>query len=224
PLREASRTTPIIFIGPSDPVAQGVVQSLAHPGGNITGFVGLEPSLGGKFLGLLKQIAPRLKRVAILFNPEVSGNRPFVDSATNAAPALAVDLLVAPIHQPADVEPAIARFEREPDCGLLIPPDTQMTAQRKLIIGLAARYRLPAIYAFRAATEDGGLISYGVDILDLFQKAAGYADRILRGENPGDLPVQQPTKFELAVNLSTAKSLGLEVSPALLAAADEVIE
>ena len=164
PLQQATRTIPIIFIGPSDPVAQGFVQSLAHPGGNITGFVVLEPSLGGKFLGLLKEIAPHLKRVAVLVYPEASGNRVFVDSAINAAPVLAVDLVVTPIREPAEIEPAITRLQREPDCGLLIAPDTQMNAHRKIIIELAARYRLPAIHAFRGATEEGGLISYGVDL------------------------------------------------------------
>ena len=136
PLQQATRTIPIIFIGPSDPVAQGFVQSLAHPGGNITGFVVLEPSLGGKFLGLLKEIAPHLKRVAVLVNPEASGNRVFVDSAINAAPVLAVDLVVTPIREPAEIEPAITRLQREPDCGLLIPPDTQMNTDRKIIIEL----------------------------------------------------------------------------------------
>jgi len=223
PLQQATRTIPIIFIGPSDPGAQGFVQSLPHPGGNITGFVVLEPSLGGKFLGLLKEIAPHLKRVPVFVNPEVSGNRVFVDSAINAAPALAVDLVAAPIREPTEIEPAITSL-REPDCGLLIPPNTQMNTHRKIIIELAARYRLPAIQAYRAATEEGGLTSYGVDLPELFRKAAEYADRMLRGEKPDDLPVQQPTKFELAINLTTAKSLGLEVPPALLAAADEVIE
>lgn len=224
PLLQATRTILIVFIGPSDPVAQGFVQSLAHPGGNSTGFIVLEPSLGGKLLGLLKEVVPRLNRIAVLFNPEVSGIGPFIDSGIRAAPALSVDLVLAPAREPAEIEPAIARFEREPNCGLLVPPDTLMNTHRKLIIELAARYRLPAIHSFRIATEDGALLSYGVDLPELFRKAAQYADRILRGEKPGDLPVQQPTKFELAINLKTAKSLGLEVPPALLAAAAEVIE
>jgi putative ABC transport system substrate-binding protein len=224
PVQQATRTTPIIFIGSTDPVAEGYVQSLAHPGGNTTGFTVLEPDHGGKLLGWFKEIAPRVRRITTLINPDNSGNRMLSESATTAARTLGMELVVAPVREGAEIEAAIAKLEHEPDCGLVVPPDPSLNTHRKLVIELAARYRLPAIYALRAATSEGGLISYGVDLPELFRQAAGYADRILRGEKPGDLPVQQPTKFELIVNLRTAKTLGLEVPTSLLVAADEVIE
>jgi len=224
PVQQATRTIPIIFIGSTDPVAEGFVQSLAHPGGNITGFTVLEPNHGTKLLGLFKEIAPHVRRITFLVNPDNSGNLSLSDSATMAAQTLAVELAVAPVRTPAEIEAAIAKLEREPNCGIVVPPDPTMNTHRKLIIELAARYRLPAIHALRVATAEGALISYGVDLPELFRNAAGYADRILRGEKTGDLPVQQPTKFELVINLKTAKALGLEVPDKLLALADEVIE
>jgi putative ABC transport system substrate-binding protein len=224
PVQQATRTVPIIFIGPADPVAEGFVQSLAHPSGNITGFTMLEPAQGAKLLALLKEIAPRLSRVIMLVHPESPGHRQFSESAARTAQRLAVEMVLAPVRDPAEIEAAIARLEGEPDCGLVVPPDPIINAHRKLIIELAARYRLPAIIGLRAASAEGALISYGVDVPELFRQAAVYAHRILQGEKPGDLPVQQPTKFELVINLKTAKTLGLEVPPTLLGAADEVIE
>jgi ABC-type uncharacterized transport system substrate-binding protein len=224
PVQRATHTIPIIFIGSTDPVAEGVVRSLAHPGGNVTGFTVLEPSHGAKLLGLLKEIVPRVRRVTVLVDPENPGNLLFAESVRTVAQTLAVEVVVALVRKPAEIEAAIARLEREPDCGLIVPPDPSMNTHRKLIIELAARYRLPAIHALRAATADGGLISYGVDIPELFRQAASYADRILRGEKPADLPVQQAGKFELVINLKTAKALGLEIPHSLLATADEVIE
>ena len=224
PVQQATRTIPVIFIGSTDPVAEGFVQSLAHPGGNTTGFTVLEPNHGSKLLGWFKEIAPRARRISVLVDPDNSGNLALAKSATMAARTLAMELTVAPVRAPAEIEAAIARLENEPDCGLVVPPDPLINTHRRLIIELAARYRLPAIYALRAATVEGGLISYGVDLPELFRQAARYADRILRGERPSDLPVQQPTKFELIINLKTARTLGLEVPPTVLASADEVIE
>ena len=224
PVQQAIRTVPVIFLGSADPVADGFVQSLAHPGGNMTGFTVLEPSVGAKLLGLLKEIAPRVTRVAVLVNPDnLSGGR-LSDAAAAAAQKFAVEVVAAPVREHAEIEAVMTRLEREPDCGLIVPPDPSINTDRRLIIELAAQYRLPTIYALRAATAEGGLMSYGVDIPDLFRKAAGYADRILRGEKPADLPVQLPTKFELVINLKTAKALGLPVPDNLLAPADEVIE
>jgi len=224
PLQQASRTVPIIFLGGADPVADGFVQSLAHPGGNMTGFTVLEPSVGAKLLGLLKEIAPRIARVSVMVNPDNPGPRSHSDAAVAAAQKLAVEVVVAPVREAAEIEALMTRLGREPDHGLIVPPDPSINTHRKLIVELAARYRLPAIYALRVVTTEGGLMSYGVDVSDLFRKAAGYADRILRGEKPADLPVQQPTRFELVINLKTAKALGLAVPPTLLVAADEVIE
>jgi ABC-type uncharacterized transport system substrate-binding protein len=223
-VRQATRAVPVIFIGGADPVADGLVQSLAHPGGNITGFIVLEPSVGTKLLGLLKDVAPRLTRVAFMFNPDNTGNRQRFETTAAAAPTFAVEVIAAPVHGAAEIEAALERLGREPDHGLIVPPDPSMNTYRKLIVGLADRYRLPTIHALRAAAVEGGLMSYGVDIPDLFRQAAAYADRILKGEKPGDLPVQQPTKFELVINLKTAKALGLAVPDKLLALADEVIE
>jgi putative ABC transport system substrate-binding protein len=227
-VQQSTRTVPVIFIAGSDAVANGLVQSLAHPGGNLTGFTVLEPSLGAKLLELLKEIAPSVARVAILFNQDNPGNRGVSASAAAAAPRFAVEAVAVPLRESneieAEIEAAMARWGREPDYGLIVLPDPSTNSHRKLIIELAARHRLPAIHALRAATVDGGLISYGVDLPDLFRQAATYADRILKGDKPADLPVQLPTKFELVINLQTAKTLGIEVPPTLLARADEVIE
>jgi putative tryptophan/tyrosine transport system substrate-binding protein len=224
PMQQATRTIPIIFIGSTDPVAEGFVQSLARPGGTATGFTVLEPSQGPKLLGLLKEIAPLVRRVTVLIHPANSGNRLLAEMARSAAPTLGVDVMVAPVRESVEIEAAIVRLSGEPNCGLIVSPDPATNAHRKLIVELAARYQLPAIHALRAATVEGGLMSYGVNIPELFRQAAFYADRILRGEKAGDLPVQQPTKFEFVINLTTAKKLGLEVPSTLLATADEVIE
>jgi putative ABC transport system substrate-binding protein len=227
-VQQSTRTVPVIFIAGSDAVANGLVQSLAHPGGNLTGFSVLEPSLGAKLLELLKEIAPSVARVAILFNQDNPGNRGVSASAAAAALRFAAEVVEVPLRESneieAEIEAAMAQWGREPDYGLIVLPDPSTNSHRKLIIELAARHRLPAIHALRAATADGGLMSYGVDLPDLFRQAATYADRILKGDKPADLPVQLPTKFELVVNLKTAKALGLEMPAAVLARADEVIE
>jgi ABC-type uncharacterized transport system substrate-binding protein len=224
PIQRATRSVPIILITGGDPVADGFVQSLAHPGGNITGFTVLESSVGAKLLELLKEIAPRTARVAVIINPSSPSSLRLSESASAAAQNLAVEVIVVPARQPDEIEAAITRLGRQSGNGLIVPPDPSTNTHRKLIVELAARHRLPTIYALRVATEEGGLMSYGVDLPDLFRQAATYADRILRGEKPADLPMQQPTRFELVVNLKTAKTLGLEVPPTLLALADEVIE
>jgi putative ABC transport system substrate-binding protein len=217
-----TRTIPVIFIAGADPVASGYVKSLARPGGNVTGFTVLEPSLGPKLLELLKEIAPRVKLVGVMFNPDNPGNRQLSDAV--AAANLGIEIVATPVREPADIDAAMKKLGGESNPGLIVLPDPGTNSYRKLIVELAARHQLPAIHALRSATVDGALISYGVDLPDLFRQAATYVDRILRGEKPADLPVQQPPKFELVVNLKTAKSLGLVVPTTLIARADEVIE
>jgi len=219
----ATRTVPVIFIGSGDPVELGWVQSLARPGGNLTGFTVQEPSLGPKMLELLKEIAPRVRRVAVMFNPNSVGNRQTVDAT--AAAKSAVEVVPSPVRElPADIDAAMTKLKRDPSLGLIVLPEPAINSHRKLIIELSARHQLPAIHGVRAATADGALMSYGVDLPDLFRRAAAYVDRILRGDKPADLPVQQPTKFELVINLKTAKALGLTIPPSLLARANEVLE
>ena len=222
--QQLTHTVPVVFIGGGDPVGDGWVQSLAHPGGNVTGFAVMEPSLGAKLLGMLKQVAPRVARVAVLTNPDNATHQRILALLLAAAPSFAVEVVATPVRQFDEIEVTLTRWERESDYGLIVPSDPSTNSQRKLFVELAARHRMPAIFALRAATADGGLMSYGVDIPDLFRKAAIYADRILKGEKPADLPVQFPTKFELVINLKTAKALGLDVPTSLLATADEVIE
>jgi putative ABC transport system substrate-binding protein len=222
--QQLTHTVPVIFIGGGDPVGDGWVQSLAHPGSNVTGFAVMEPSLGAKLLGMLKQVAPRVARVAILTNPDNATHQRILALLLAAAPSFAVEVVATPVRQLDEIEITMTQWERESDYGLIVPSDPSTNSQRKPFVELAARYRMPAIFALRAATADGGLMSYGVDIPDLFRKAAIYADRILKGEKPADLPVQFPTKFELVINLKTAKALGLDVPSSLLATADEVIE
>jgi putative tryptophan/tyrosine transport system substrate-binding protein len=224
PVQQATRTIPIVFIGGADPVADGFVRSLARPGGNMTGFTVLETSVGAKLLELLKEVAPHVTHVAVMINPDSPSSRRLSDSAVAAAQQFAATVTATPVREAAQIEAVIARQAGEPGAGLIVPPDPSINTHRKLIVEQAARHRLPTVYALRAATAEGGLMSYGVDLPDLFRKAAAYADRILRGEKPGDLPVQQPTKFELVINLKTAKSLGLAVPLMLQASADEVIE
>jgi putative tryptophan/tyrosine transport system substrate-binding protein len=219
-----TQTVPVIFIGGGDPVGDGWVQSLAHPGGNVTGFAVMEPSLGAKLLGMLKQVAPSVTRVGTLVNPDNATHKRIVALLEAAAPSFGVEVSMAPARETAEIEAAIAGWRPEAGFGLIVPSDPATNSRRTLIIELAARYRLPVIFALRSAAADGGLMSYGVDIPELFRQAAIYADRILKGEKPADLPVQLPTKFELVVNLKTAKALGLDVPPSLLATADEVIE
>jgi len=184
----------------------------------------MEPSLGTKLLGMLKQVAPRIARVAILLNPDNASHRRILALLVAAAPKFAVEVASAEVRGPTEIEAAMTQWGREPDYGLIVPSDPSTNSRRRLIVELAARHRLPTIYALRAATADGGLMSYGVDIPDLFRQAATYADRILKGEKPADLPVQLPSKFELVINLKTAKTLGLDMPHNLLVLADEVIE
>ena len=224
-LLKQTRVTPIVFLTVTDPLGQGLVASLSNPGGNITGFSVFEFSLGGKWLETLKQIAPGIRRVTAIFNPETAPYYGlYLQSISAALPALAVESIAAPVHSEADIETVIRRVASEPDSGLFVLPDSHNVVHRKRIIELTAKFRLPTIYYFRYFVSDGGLLSYGPDEMDLFQRTAGYVDRILKGTSPSDLPVQQPTKFELVINLKTAKEMGIEIPAALLASADEVIE
>jgi putative ABC transport system substrate-binding protein len=224
-LKRETSTIPIVFTAVSEPVASGLITSLARPGGNITGFAGLEPSVAGKWLDLLKEIAPSVARVGLLFNPVTAPfARLFLQSAEAAAVSLGMEALGFPVQSDAEIRDAVAALAEKPDSGLVGINDTFIVEHRKTIIEAANRHRLPAVFQFLMFPADGGLMSYGFDSVDLFPRAAAYVDRILRGEKPGDLPVQQPTKFVLVVNLKTAKALGLAVPPTLIARADEVIE
>jgi ABC-type uncharacterized transport system substrate-binding protein len=224
-LQEQSRTVPIVFTQVTDPVGQGLVPNLAHPGGNLTGFTSFEFSIGTKWLEALKQTAPRVTRVALVFNPL---SAPFADlfllPVEAAAPSFSVVPVVAAVRDPVDVDRVFDALAREPNGGLMVLPDISMTNYREAIIALAARHRVPAVYPYRYFAASGGLMSYGIDGTDVLRRAAGYVDRILKGTSPGELPIQAPTKYELVINLKTAKVLGLEVPPMLLARADEVIE
>ena len=219
-----SRQIPIVFVNVSDPIGSGLVTSLARPGGNITGVLQYEAGVVGKWLGMLKEIAPRLERVALVANPKTSPYDYFLRAAEAAAPLLAIKMVSSPVETAADIEQAINAFAGAPNGGLLLPADATIVMHRDLIISLAAKYRLPAVYAFNFMVAAGGLMSYGIDQADTFRLAASYVDRNLRGDKPADLPVQAPTKFETTVNLRTAKALGITVPPGLLVAADEVIE
>jgi putative ABC transport system substrate-binding protein len=223
-LQRETRAIPIVFVNVSDPVASGIVPRLDRPGANITGFATLEATLGGKWLELLSEIAPRLKRAAIMFNPDTSPASAYMPSLETAARSLKVAPIVTPVHSDVEIETAIIALGREPGGGLVVMPDGFMIAHRASIMMAAARNNVPAVYANLAFARDGGLLSYGPDRVDNFRRVASYVDRILRGTKPGDLPVQFPTKFEMAVNLKTAKALGLTVPQSILLRADEVIE
>ena len=224
-VQQATRTIPIVFTTIMEPIGQGFVASLAHPGGNTTGFSYLEVSVGGKWLNLLKEIAPRITRVACMFNPQRGPYSVGISLfAQEAAQRLGVQYVAAPVFELTEIEPVMTTFAREPNGGLIVSPDAFTITHREQIIALAARYRLPAIYAERNFATGGGLVSYGADYVDHFRQAASYVDRILRGASPAELPVQQPTKYELVINLATAKALGLDIPPKLIALADEVIE
>ena len=224
-LLQETRTIPIVFAFVSDPLGSGFVASFPHPGGNVTGFIVMEPGMAGKWLELLKQIAPHVARVAIVFNPTTAPYANYYLAPFKAAArSFAVEETVAPVNNSGEVESVIAAQAREPNGGFIVMPDSFTDAHRAEIISLAARYALPAVYPFHYWAEDGGLLSYGVDQIDNFQRAAIYADRILKGERPGDLPVQAPSKFQLVINLKTAKALGLAISRDFLLVADEVIE
>ena len=219
-----TRTIPIVFVQVGDPVGQGLVASLARPGGNMTGFTPYEFSLGGKWLEVLKDIAPQVARVALVFNPDTVPYPGFVHSARTAASSLAVHTVPAPIRSLSEIETVIKAFAQEPSGGLILFPDVSTGAHRKRIIELAAEYRLPAVYGLPFFARDGGLVAYGPDFVESYRQAATYVDRILKGANPSELPVQAPTNYELIINIKTAKALDLTVPPALLAQADEVIE
>ena len=220
-VRDITRTTPTIFV--SDPVGAGVVQSLARPGGNLTGFTNFDLSTAGKWLELLKRLAPNITRVAYLFNPNTAPLL-YAKAVETAAPLLSVKSIPAAVHNAVEIERALEQVARESDSALLVLPDLFNATNRQSIIALAARHRLPAVYPFRYFVTSGGLMSYGTKLLDTYRQAASYVDRILKGERPSDLPVQLPTAFELVINLKTAKALGLEIPPTLVARADEVIE
>ena len=224
PLLQATRTVPIVFPAAVDPVGAGYVDSLAQPGGNATGFLSYEYGLSGKWLELLKQIAPIVTRVAVLRNPAISSGPAQLAVIQAVAPSFRVEVTPVNLRDAPEIERAVTTFARSGNDGLIVTASAAAQRHRDLIIALAARHRLPAVYFERSLVAAGGLISYGADYVDQFRRAAGYVDRILKGEKPADLPVQAPTKYELVINLKTAKSLGLDVPPTLLARADEVIE
>jgi putative tryptophan/tyrosine transport system substrate-binding protein len=220
----ATQTIPIVFTWVSDSVGSGYVKSLAHPGGNITGFHNYEPALGGKWLEVLKEVAPSVRRVAVVHVPEIAANVAFIRVAETVAGSLGVTVTAAGVRDAADVDRVLSDFAREPNGGLIVTPSPLTATRRDVIIATAARLKLPAIYSFRFYAASGGLISYGIDQLETVREAASYVNRILHGENPGDLPVQLPTKYHLIINLNTAKALGLQLSESFLQRADEVIE
>jgi len=221
----ATETIPIVFVAIADPVAQGFVRSLSQPGGMITGFGVEEPSMGAKWVEVLKEIAPRVASITVMFNPDAAPfARMFLPSMQAVRSAAPFELIEAPVASESDVERAISAAAARPAAGLIVLPDSFLNSRRELVVAATARHRLPAIYAVSEFTRSGGLIAYGIERTDLFRRAASYVDRILTGAKPADLPVQQPIKFELAINLKTAKTLGLDVPPTLLAIADEVIE
>jgi putative ABC transport system substrate-binding protein len=223
-LKQDTQTVPIVFLQVVDPVELGFVASLARPAGNITGFTSFEASIGGKWLNMLKEIAPSTARVALLGNPETTPFSQFFSWVEDAARSFMVEPIAAPIHDAAEIERTIDEFARQLNGALIVLPDSNTTVHRELIVAQAGKHRLPAAYPYRFFAASGGLMSYGIDNIDLYWRAASYVDRILRGEKPADLPVQQATKFELVINLKTAKALDLIVPPSLLAIADEVIE
>ena len=224
PLLQATRTVPIVFAQVADPVGAGFVDSLARPGGNATGFALLEYSASGKWLELLKEIMPNVKRVVVLRDSATTAGIGQFAGIQSVARSFGVELRPVDVRDPAEIERTIEAFARDPNGGMIVTPSGPAIVHRQLIIALAARHRLPAIYGQRFYVTEGGLLSYGHDTIDPYRRAASYVDRILKGEKPADLPVQAPTKFELAINLKTAKALGLTIPPAVLARADEVIE
>ena len=224
PLQQETSSIPIVFVQVSDPVASGFVASLAHPRGNITGFTPAETSMGGKWLELLKELAPRTNVAAIILSSASPAGAAMLLAAGAIAPALGVRLTMSPVGNGTEIERAVQDFAQQSNGGLVVLADPVTNLHRKLIISLAAQHRLPAVYGYRYFVTDGGLISYGIDPADSYRQAASYIHRILMGEKPADMPVQQPTKYELVINLKTAKALGLNVPQTLLATADQVIE
>jgi len=223
-LQQQTRTIPIVFAQTVDPVNSGFVESLARPGGNITGFISYDFGMAAKWLEVLKELAPQITRVGVLRDPTVVGSSGGLGAIQAVVPSFGVQLKALDVRDAAAIEHGINAFSREPNSGLIVLPAPLASVHLDLIVALAERYRLPAIYPYRYFTKSGGLISYGIDNLDLWRRAAGYADRILKGEKPADLPVQAPTKYELVINLKAAKALNLTVPPTLLARADEVVE
>ena len=223
-LQKESSTIPIVFVSLADPIGAGFVASLARPGGNMTGLTTFEASIAGKWCSMLKEVAPRIKRAAFVANPEIQTYDFYLRAAQSPAAALGIDLVPTPVKDATDITNAIEGFARVPDSALIVPPDVFTVVHSELIIALAARHRLPAVYAFGYLVSAGGLMSYGTDRIVEMRQAAAYVDRILRGDNPANLPVQAPTNFETVLNLKTAKALGLSVPTGLLLAADEVIE
>jgi putative ABC transport system substrate-binding protein len=223
-MRQATRQIPVVFIATSDPVGLGFIESLSHPGGNLTGFMLYEVSLAGKLVELLKEMVPQLARVGMLFNPDNISAAGYSHSIETVAKSHGVIPVSLPVRDAGNILDAVDAFAREPNGGLVLPTDVTTIVYRDLVVALAARHRLPAVYSFRADVTSGGLMSYGPDTADLFVRSASYVDRILKGEKPSDLPVQAPTKFEFTVNLKTAKALGLQVPTSILLRADEVIE
>ncbi|AMN42144.1 ABC transporter substrate-binding protein [Rhodoplanes sp. Z2-YC6860] len=226
-LQRETKTIPIVFLIVSDPVGSGFVSSLPRPGGNITGFINLEASLGGKWIELLKEIVPDAKRAALMFNPDTATySKYYLDPFVAAARVQGIEATAAPVHNAGEIENAVTALAGQPNTGLVVMPDafTAVQKNRDLAISLAARLRLPVIYPYRYFVADGGLISYGIDQVDLYRRAPAYIDRILKGAKPSELPVQLPTRFELVVNMKTAKALGINIPATLLARADEAIE
>jgi putative ABC transport system substrate-binding protein len=223
-LQQATRTVPIVFVGVADPVGAGFVDSLARPGGNATGFSVFEYGLAPKWLELLKEIAPRVTRAAVLRDPTITSGVGQLAAIQAVAPSFGVELSPVGVHDAGEIERAVIAFAHASNGGLIVTGGPLTAINRDLIIMLGARHRLPAVYPYRYFVTAGGLVSYGPDLIDQFRRAAGYVDRVLKGEKPADLPVQAPTRYELVINLKTAKALGLEVPPMLLARADEVIE
>jgi putative tryptophan/tyrosine transport system substrate-binding protein len=223
-LHTATKDIPIVFIAASDPVKEGFAESLSKPGGNVTGFLLFEPSVAGKLAEILNEIAPKVTRAGLLYDPQNVSAAGYWRAIQEVAPLLGISPARLPVRDSASIEAAVKDFAREPNAGLLLPSDATTTTFRESIVALAARYGLPAAYTYRADVQSGGLVSYGPDLTALFRRAGAYAGRILNGEKPGDLPVQTAERFEMALNLRTAAGLGLTVSPSLLARADEVIE
>jgi putative ABC transport system substrate-binding protein len=227
-VQRETRTIPIVFASVGDPVAAGLVERLDRPSGNVTGFAGADATVGGKWLELLSEIAPGLKRAAIMFNPDINPDLPpvsiFMPYIETAARSLRIAPIIAPVHSDVEIEAAIRDIGRERGGGLVVPSDAFTTVHRASIISAAAQNNVPAVYGFSFFGRGGGLLSYGSDAVDMWRRAATYVDRILRGAKPGDLPVQLPTKFEMVLNLKTAKALGLAVPPSIMLRATEVIE
>jgi putative ABC transport system substrate-binding protein len=223
-LRIASQSIPIVFVAVTDPIGSGLVPNLARPGGNITGFTVFEYGMAGKWMEIIKEAAPSVSHIGLLHNPTNRAVAGFFPEFRHAAQSLAIPITALDAHDAEEINREVDVFVRRPNGGMIVLPDPFTSAHREMIVRLAARYQIPTVYPFNLFAKAGGLISYGPEIINLFERAASYVDRTLKGKAPGDLPIEQPIKYELIVNLKTAKALGLEVSPTLLARADEVIE